>query len=236
MPDHERRPAGPSTLIHQVTAVVGRFVAASNATLLAETADGTRVVYKPIAGERPLWDFAPETLAWREVLAYEVAAALSWDVVPETVMGEGPYGPGSVQRYVEVDDDFDPVTLIQAADTRLWPMALLDVLINNADRKVGHVLGSEGRVFGVDHGLTFHTDDKLRTVLWTFSGMRAPRELLGDIEQLEARLDGELGAQVTETLGGSAFDSLRSRVRLFLDNPIHPEPPQDRPAVPWPPY
>ncbi|MBT8211864.1 MAG: SCO1664 family protein [Acidimicrobiia bacterium] len=219
-----------------MTAVVGRFVAASNATLLAETEDGTRVVYKPVAGERPLWDFEAETLAWREILAFRVADAMNLEIVPETVMGDGPFGPGSLQRYVEADEEFDAVTLITNADGRLWPLAVFDIVVNNADRKVGHILSTPTGLVGVDHGLTFHPDDKLRTVLWPFAGKSAPSGVVESVAALGIELEGELGQEITTALGEEAFLALASRVRTFLDNPVHPQPPDDRPAIPWPPY
>ena len=151
-----------------VDEIAGRFTHASNATLLG-SADGKQVIYKPTAGARPLWDFDAGTLAAREVLTYRVSEALGLDVVPETVIGDGPYGPGSVQRFVEVDRSFDPLPLLGGPSTELWPIALLDIVVNNADRKAGHILKHrDGRLQAIDHGLTFHPEPKLRTVLWGF--------------------------------------------------------------------
>lgn len=220
----------------QITEVVGRFVDASNATLLATTATGDKVVYKPTAGERPLWDFPIETLAAREVLTYEVAIALGLDVVPETVLGAGPYGPGSIQRFVEIDPTFDPVAVVQSAEARLWPIAVLDLVTNNADRKLGHVISDGARLLGIDHGLTFHPEDKLRTVLWGFSGQPLPAAELAALARLDAALQDGLGERVQELLGVAEQRALEARVAHLLQHPIHPTPPEDRPPVPWPPF
>jgi len=220
----------------RITEVIGRFADASNATLLATTVDGERVIYKPIAGEQPLWDFTPDTLAIREVLTYEVARAMSLDVVPETVLGSGPYGPGAVQRFITTDPGFDPVGLVRRAAPELWPLAVLDVVTNNADRKLGHLLGSEGALRGIDHGLTFHPEAKLRTVLWVFEGARIPRNVMSRLEDLNAALEHELGRRIRAELGRSELDAIRNRVAKLLQHPFHPRPPVDRPPIPWPPY
>ena len=220
----------------EVADVVGRFVDASNATLLAVTDDGEQVVYKPTAGERPLWDFPIETLAAREVLTYEVARAMGEDIVPETVLGDGPYGPGSIQRFIEMDPDFDPVSLVQGDTDQLWSIAVLDVVTNNADRKLGHLISDGTRILGIDHGLTFHPGDKLRTVLWGFSERELPREQVESLRRLEAMLSNGLGERVEELLGVEESMALRTRVDALLATPVHPPPPVDRPPVPWPPY
>ncbi len=220
-----------------VVSVEGRFVSASNATLLGTTETGDRVVYKPVAGERPLWDFAPESLAVREVLTYEVDEALGFGLVPETVLGTGMYGPGSVQRFVEMDEGFDPLALVRAGDGSLWPVAVLDLLTNNADRKLGHILRSvSGDLVAIDHGLTFHPEDKLRTVLWGFAGERAPDECVDAAENLAAALGGRLGARIDSLLGVAERIEITARTRRFTAMPVHPDPPADRPALPWPPY
>lgn len=220
----------------EIAEVIGRFVDASNATLLAVTADGEQVVYKPTAGERPLWDFPVETLAAREVLTYEVSRAMGEDIVPETVLSDGPYGPGSIQRFIDMDPDFDPVALVQGDGDRLWPIAVLDVVANNADRKLGHLISDGTRVLGIDHGLTFHPGDKLRTVLWGFSGRELPRQQVESLHRLGAALADGLGDRVQDLLGTEERIALRGRVDGLLDNPVHPAPPDDRPPVPWPPY
>jgi hypothetical protein len=225
-----------SAWVPEIAEVVGRFIDASNATLLATTATGDKVVYKPTAGERPLWDFPIETLAAREVLTYEVAMALGFDVVPETVLGDGPYGPGSVQRFVEIDPTFDPVLAVQSAAATLWPIAVLDLVTNNADRKFGHVISDGVRLLGIDHGLTFHPEFKLRTVMWGFSEQPLPAAELAALARLGAALQDGLGKRVQELLGSEEERALETRVADLLQHPIHPTPPQDRPPVPWPPY
>jgi hypothetical protein len=194
------------------------------------------VVYKPTAGERPLWDFPIETLAAREVLTYEVAIALGYDVVPETVLGAGPYGPGSIQRYVEIDLTFDPVLPVQSAAMTLWPIALLDLVTNNADRKFGHVISDGERLLGIDHGLTFHPEDKLRTVLWGFSDQPLPAAELAALARLDVALQDGLRERVEVLLGSEEERALANRVAELLQHPIHPAPPQDRSPVPWPPF
>ena len=219
-----------------ISEVLGRFVDDSNATLLARTEAGDKVVYKPTAGERPLWDFPVETLAAREVLTYEVATALGHDIVPETVLGDGPYGPGAIQRFVDLDPEFDPVALIQHSTTDLWPLAVLDIVTNNADRKLGHVISDGTRLLGIDHGLTFHPHDKLRTVLWGFSGQPIPESELAALARLDTAIQGVLGDRVEYLLGGAERSALTQRVAGLLANPTHPDPPSDRPPLPWPPY
>lgn len=216
--------------------VTGRFAAASNATLLAETADAEMVVYKPHAGEQPLWDFPPDTLAAREVLTYEVSAAMRLAIVPETVLADGPFGPGSVQRFVEASPAFDPVTAVRERDLRLWPLAVLDVVTNNADRKLGHILEVDGVLVGIDHGLTFHPDAKLRTVLWMFAGSTVPPELLDAVSLLEAAAERSLGDRIELLLGAEERRALAERARSLLATGTHPMPPLDRPPVPWPAY
>jgi len=216
--------------------VTGRFVNASNATLLATTDKGERVVYKPTAGERPLWDFPIETLAAREVLTYEVSRAMGHDVVPETVLGDGPYGLGSIQRYIDIDEEFDPIALVQQGSGELWSIAVLDVVTNNADRKLGHVISDGTRLLGIDHGLTFHDEDKLRTVLWVFGGRQLPQPELMALERLQTALQDGLSSRVDELLGDEARASFESRVQDLVQDPVHPMPPDDRPAMPWPPY
>jgi len=220
----------------RVVEVTGQFGSASNITLLGLTEDGTKVVYKPVAGERPLWDFPPETLASREVLTYLVSEILSAGLVPETVVADGPYGKGAVQRYLEPDRTFDSIDLVRVGSPSLWPIALLDVVCNNADRKLGHILASKGRLFAIDHGLTFHPADKLRTVLWGFGGKRFPSDLVDALALLRERVIGELGGAVAEALGPGEATALLDRVTALLADPTHPAPPEDRPPVPWPPY
>jgi hypothetical protein len=220
----------------EIAEVIGRFVDASNATLLATTNAGEKVVYKPTAGERPLWDFPIETLAAREVLTYEVAQAMGYTIVPETVLADGPYGPGSVQRFVDIDDTFDPVAAVRRQSAELWPIAVLDLVTNNADRKLGHLISDGERLLGIDHGLTFHPEDKLRTVLWVFSDQSFPDEQSDSLRTLDEALADGLGDRVAGLLGDEERNALQNRVHDLLLHPVHPTPPDDRPPLPWPPY
>ncbi len=219
-----------------VAEVIGRFVEASNATLLAVTETGIKVVYKPTAGERPLWDFTVESLAVREVLTYEVAVAMGYDIVPETALGDGLYGPGAVQRFIDIDPGFDPIAAVESGAETLWPIAVLDLVTNNADRKLGHLISDGTRLMGIDHGLTFHPEDKLRTVLWQFSGVVLPEREQTALRQLATALDGPLGTRVEDLLGVMERGSLQNRVENLRRAPVHPQPPVDRPPLPWPPY
>ena len=222
----------------EISEVLGRLPFASNATLLARTADEELVVYKPEAGERPLWDFPTGTLAAREALTYEISAAAGLDLVPETVLADGPFGVGSIQRFVAEDQAFDPAPLINAGDPSLWPVAVLDIIINNADRKAGHILRDldDGRLWCIDHGVTLHDEPKLRTVLWVFSGCALPEDLVSALEALSEALDGVLSSTAAQRLNEFEADALRRRVRNLLRRPVHPDPPLDRPAMPWPLY
>ena len=217
--------------------VEGRMPYASNTTLLARDSGGGRWVYKPERGENPLWDFAWRTLAAREVLTYEVAVGMGLDLVPETLLAEGPFGPGSAQRYVNEDFDFDPRPLfVPRVSRQLWPVAVLDLVCNNADRKIGHVIHDKltDRLWAIDHGLTFHVEPKLRTVLWGFGGETIPAELVHGLSTLESTLSSGLAARVSGLLSAEEAVGLSDRVQRLLRHPVHPLPPEDRPAVPWP--
>ena len=240
----------------------GRIMPASNATFLAEI-DGTRVVYKPIAGERPLWDFPFGTLADREVSAYAVSEAIGWDIVPETWIGEGPHGEGMLQRWREPDTEQEAVTLVAAGERRpgwlavfdgvdqddravtlihedtpaLRRMAVFDVLVNNADRKGGHVLEmADGHRYGVDHGVTFHHEPKLRTVLWGWHGEPLTDEEVSAVERVRGALAGPLGERLSGALTDEEIDAIDRRCRRLLDRGVLPTPRGDWPAIPWPPF
>ena len=184
--------------------VEGRLVDASNATLYCSaTLDGVTaaVVYKPVRGERPLWDFPDGTLAGREVAAYLVSQATGWDVVPPTVMREGPFGPGMCQLWVHVDETVDLAALARSEHPDLRRMAVFDAVVNNADRKGGHLLPrDDGRVQGVDHGICFSAEDKLRTLLWQWRGKQLSDEAVEVLSSLRAQLEGPLGEQLHELL------------------------------------
>ncbi|HWP64084.1 MAG TPA: SCO1664 family protein [Candidatus Binatia bacterium] len=195
------------------------------------------VVYKPIAGERPLWDFPDGTLAHREVAAYLLAEAAGWSIVPPTVFRDGPFGPGMVQLWVEADPAVDRVALVVGADPRLRPIALFDVVANNADRKVGHLIPTPaGRILGVDHGICFHAEPKLRTVLWAWRGEPLTADEQDRLADLRDRLLGPLAEELEHHLSRGEVMALRRRIERLLRNPCFPDPDPDRPAIPWPPY
>ena len=220
--------------------VEGRLVDASNATLYCAVRDGDTVaacVYKPVAGERPLWDFPDGTLAEREVAAYELSAATGWDIVPPTVYRhDGPLGPGMLQLWIAEDETVDIVTMIRRRDLMpLRRIAIFDAVINNADRKGGHLLPRDGHVYGIDHGVTFNRQDKLRTVLWQWAGRALPSESVDTLRGVRSALDGPLGERLGELLTGAEIRRTAHRVDTLLCAGLHPEPSDDWPAVPWPP-
>jgi hypothetical protein len=220
--------------------VEGRLVDASNATLFCEVSldeVAAACVYKPIAGERPLWDFPDGTLAHREVAAYAVSEALDWGVVPPTVMRDGPFGPGMCQLWIDVDESVDLGALARADLPQLRRMALFDAVVNNADRKGGHLLPlPDGHIFGVDHGVCFSIEDKLRTLLWGWRGTRIEPEFLDALRTLRADLDGSLGAELRGLLSRAEVTATRRRVDRMLREGCYPQPSEDWPAVPWPPF
>ena len=218
-----------------ITEIIGRFRNASNATLLAVTDAGRMVVYKPEQGQRPLHDFDCRTLPAREVLTCELAGAAGLACVPETVAVDGPFGPGSAQVFVEEDEEFDAAVLINEADPSLWPIVTLDLVINNADRKAGHVIADgAGRIWCIDHGLTLHAEPKLRTVMWGFSGQALPVTMVECLRKLERALGNRLHARTAELLGAEEADALAARVEALIHEPTHPYPPTDRHPLPWP--
>ncbi|MEU6394322.1 SCO1664 family protein [Streptomyces sp. NPDC046939] len=253
--------------------VLGQIRDASNAVLLCTvTHEGreARCVYKPVRGERPLWDFPDGTLAQREVAAYEVSEALGWSLVPPTVLRDGPYGEGMCQLWIDGPDEeageqgaellalvdaeepaegwkaigFAEVEegrralLVHADDPRLRRLAVLDAVINNGDRKGGHLLvDAEGHLYGIDHGVTFNVEDKLRTLLWGWAGEPLTDEATAALEALRERLrDGEpLAARLAELITAAELEALRERVAALLKSGRHREPGGEWPAIPWPP-
>ena len=240
----------------------GRIMPASNATFVGEI-DGVRVVYKPVAGERPLWDFPDGTLADRERAAYLLSEAFGWNVVPETWLRDGPHGRGMVQRWQEPDEEqvavtlvaegdvpdgwrhvFDgidaqdqPVSLIHEDSEPLRRMAVFDIIANNADRKGGHVLEmTDGHRYGVDHGVTFHTDHKLRTVLWGWLGEPLPREHLTVVDRIRGEVRGGLGDLLAPHLTDLELEALHRRCTRLLERAVMPSPRGEWPAIPWPPF
>ena len=196
------------------------------------------VIYKPRSGERPLWDFPDGTLCLREVAAWEAAQALGWNIVPPTVLREGAHGPGSVQFFVEHDPELTYFTFPPEIQPWLRRLSLFDHIVNNADRKGGHcLLDGQGQVWGIDHGLTFNTDHRLRTVIWDFAGQQIPPALLNDIAGLRARLDDHQSAfscRLAELLDDSEIAALQRRVAHLLQQRRWPQPGRG-PNVPWPP-
>jgi hypothetical protein len=220
--------------------VEGRLVDASNATLYcAASLDGVTaaVVYKPVRGERPLWDFPDGTLAGREVSAYLVSQATGWDVVPPTVLRDGPFGLGMCQLWVDVDEEVDLAALARSDHPDLRRMAVFDAVVNNADRKGGHLLPRpDGRVQGVDHGICFSAEDKLRTLLWQWRGSPLTDEAVEVLSRLRAELEGALGEQLASLLTVTEVAATIGRVDRLLTERRHPEPSPDWPAIPWPPF
>lgn len=223
--------------------VAGRLVEASNATLYCTVSSGAvsaNCVYKPVAGERPLWDFPDGTLAGREVAAFAVSEAFDWGIVPPTVYREGPFGEGMCQLWVERDPTVDLVELSRDQEnTALCRMAVFDATINNSDRKIGHLLPTpEGHLYGCDHGISFAEDYKLRTVLWQWQGEPLTTEALEGLESVRTQLhdsDSQLADQLAKHLTGPERYAARRRVELLLEHRVHPFPPPGRPAIPWPP-
>jgi len=222
--------------------VQGRLVDASNATLYCAVGlDGVEAacVYKPIAGERPLWDFPDGTLAFREVAAWFVSEAMGWDIVPATVLREGPFGLGMCQLWIDVDESVDLVALSRSDHAGLRRMAIFDAVVNNADRKGGHLLPRpDGHVHGVDHGVCFSVEDKLRTLLWQWRGRRLPDDATTVLSQLAADLGqgGPLCRELTALLAGGEVAATARRVQRLLSTDCYPEPSEDWPAIPWPPF
>jgi uncharacterized repeat protein (TIGR03843 family) len=220
--------------------VEGRLLDASNATLYCTTtlAEVTATcVYKPVRGERPLWDFPDGTLAGREYATFLVSEATGWDLVPPTVLRDGPFGPGMCQLWIDVDETVDLQVLARSSHPDLRRMAVLDAVVNNADRKGGHLLPTaEGRVYGVDHGVCFSHEDKLRTLLWQWRGYPLSDEAVDVLSCLRAELEAALGDQLRELLTRREVKRTIARVEQLLLTRVHPEPSQDWPAIPWPPF
>jgi uncharacterized repeat protein (TIGR03843 family) len=225
--------------------VVGRLADASNATLVchatlegdASGEIGVACVYKPVRGERPLWDFPVGTLANREYAAFLVSEASGWGIAPPTLLRDGPFGRGMVQLWVEVDPAVDVVEMVRRCDERLRPIALFDTIVNNADRKGGHLLPvAGGHVHGVDHGVCFAAEPKLRTILWAWRGSAIEPAERAVLERLAAELARGLGDQLREVLSTREVNATIRRVDRLLRTGRFPQPDPDRPAIPWPPF
>ena len=253
----------PAALRDGELTVDGRIVAASNATFVGHIA-GMKVVHKPVRGERPLWDFPDGTLAGREVAAFEVSQALGWDIVPLTWLRDGPFGLGMTQLWREPDPAQDAVTVIPADDgagkgwchvfdgldaqdravslvhedsPALRRIAVFDVIANNADRKGGHVLEmTDGHRHGVDHGLTFHAEHKLRTVLWGWLGSELTTEEADGVRRVRQAVDGELGDTLVDHVSAAEIEALAARCDRLLAEGRLPGPEGGYPPIPWPPF
>ena len=227
--------------------IVGRLVGSSNHAMYcrvrltcpdpAESIDIT-AVYKPTAGERPLDDFPDGTLSHREVAAYLASEAMGWGIVPPTIRRDGPFGDGSLQLWIDVDPSVDIVGMVLGDDPRLRRIALFDAAVNNTDRKGGHLLPASGgaHVYGVDHGVTFSTVPKLRTVLWGWRGERLTRDELTGLERLAEALRGDLARDLSGLLSKREISATRRRVDSLLETRRFPQPRDDWPAIPWPPF
>lgn len=223
----------------------GEFLWGSNYTFLADVEQDERkfaCVYKPSKGERPLWDFPAATLAKREVAAYLVSEALGWELVPLTAYRRsGPLGPGSVQLYIDHDPEYHFFNFTEEDRQRLRPTALFDLLINNADRKGSHVLRDEAdHLWLIDHGVCFHIEDKLRTVIWDFVGEPIPEDLCGDLTNFALSLKpvngapSEMAASLMTCLSRSEVRVLGSRAERLVASGRFPAPDPYRRAFPWP--
>jgi len=219
--------------------LIGRLWVSSNNALLGVVRGGgleAAVIHKPVLGERPLHDFPDGTLARREVAAFAVSRATGWEIVPPTVLREGPLGEGMLQLWVRRDPDADPVDLVNAADDRLRRIAVFDAAVNNTDRKAGHLVPVPGgHVYGVDHGVTFSAVPKLRTVLWAWRGEPFAAEEASALRLLRAEIDGPLGATLLGLLDPTEVRATARRLDRLIAGGTFPQPDPRWPAVPWPP-
>ncbi|WP_423298996.1 SCO1664 family protein [Glutamicibacter nicotianae] len=250
-----------SDLLTAQLELTGRIATASNATFLGSIGEKS-VVYKPVAGEKPLWDFPHGLLAYREVAAFRVSEALGWNLVPQTWLRNGRFGEGMVQLWQDIDREQHPVDIVAAdkvpedgwktvlhgedesghqmallhEDTpALRRMAVFDVLVNNADRKGDHVLAMpDGHRYGVDHGLCFNEEHKLRTVLWGWVGQPLTDDELAGVQRVSDALDADLGQELAALLTGEEIAALADRCTDLLSEGRFPAHRGQMPAVPWP--
>ncbi|MCK5430508.1 MAG: SCO1664 family protein [Anaerolineales bacterium] len=239
-----------SALQEGTLTVQGEFIWGSNYTFLIDVThkDSTfSAVYKPTRGTRPLWDFPPTSLPRREVAAYLVSEALHWDFVPLTIFRQdGPFGPGSLQLFIEHDPEYHYFNFNDADRQRLRPVVLFDILVNNADRKGSHILfDSDEHLWLIDHGVCFHIEEKLRTVIWDFAGELIPDDLVANLRQFRHLLDinantqpgavpSELVTSLSAHLSSAEISAIAQRSDLLLDSARFPDPNPDRRHYPWP--
>jgi uncharacterized repeat protein (TIGR03843 family) len=258
----------PCELLEGQLVVLGRIMPASNHTFLTRLGDtGAQCVYKPSSGERPLWDFTDGTLAAREYAAWVISDHLGWDIVPPTVLREGPAGPGMVQLWMESEESpegqpdpvdvvaegavppgflhvldatgarDEPVVLVHEDSEQLRRMAVFDIITNNTDRKGGHVLPMPGgHRYGVDHGVCFHTEDKLRTVLWGWAGRQLSTSEVDGVESVVTGLAGDLRDTLEDLLTVREVDAISRRCERLLRVHSFPVPRGGWPSIPWPPF
>ena len=220
----------------------GQFLSGSNYTFLGQVSYGEecfQIVYKPVRGEQPLWDFPHGSLARREVAAYLISEALGGELVPPTIFRkDGPLGAGSVQQYIDHDPDDHYFNFDDKDRQRLRPVVVFDLILNNADRKGGHILrGSDDHLWLIDHGLCFHSEEKLRTVVWDFSGEAIPASLIEDLQRLiEALQEGsKLHSALQSCLRPGEINAVAARARRLIEMNKFPAPPASRRSYPWPP-
>lgn len=219
--------------------ITGRLVDASNATLFGTVTLGSEsfeVIYKPVAGERPLWDFPDGTLADREYAAFLLSDLSGFNLVPPTILREGPAGFGMVQRWIDIDDSINLAEFFGQDLPALRELALFDSIVNNTDRKIGHLLPSvDGHLFACDHGVTFHSEDKLRTVLWQWAGDDLTTEEISKVKSVAERVSNNpdlFAPHITPV----EYLSLQARILRLLDEAKMPSPSDDWPPIPWPAY
>ena len=220
--------------------VEGRLVDASNATLFVSITDGessTQAIYKPVAGERPLWDFPDGNLASRERAAFLIDRALGFNHVPETILRDGPFGIGMVQQWIDIDEDVDLEYFFRLNDSQLREVALFDAVINNTDRKIGHLIPEKGgHLYICDHGVTFHEEDKLRTVLWQWAGEKLTTDEITTLQSLLRFLASADANELRDLLTPVEISATKERIEKLISTSLFPEPNPEWPHIPWPPF
>lgn len=220
--------------------IEGRLVDASNATLFVQILkdeSSLSAIYKPISGERPLWDFTSGNLAQRELAAYLVSEALSFHCVPYTILRDGPFGLGMVQEWIEIDESVSLENFFREDRPQLREVALFDAIINNTDRKIGHLLPTvNGKLYVCDHGVTFHHDDKLRTVLWQWAGAPFTQDEIEILNRFHSFLHSHNSSELQSLISPGEFEALKMRTTRLISEAKFPLPREDWPHIPWPPF